>query len=118
MRRDKGKCDIFLEMEHRLRKEEMEEQFNKEAKEGWRCAADAARITDERVSGEDRKHTSRGVFDGSRQQSVSSCESRTRGKWFDSWYRRKNCPGMGECQRRFVCFLGVFPALRRLDHEE
>ena len=40
----------------------MEEQFNREAKEGWRFAADAARITDERASSEDRKHTSGGVF--------------------------------------------------------
>ena len=39
----------------------MEEQFNKEATEGWRFAADAARITDERASDEDRKHTSGGV---------------------------------------------------------
>ena len=34
MRRYKGKCDIFFGIEHRLRKVEMEEQFNKEAKEG------------------------------------------------------------------------------------
>ena len=40
----------------------MEEQFNKEAREGWRCAADAATITDERAGSEDRKHTSGGVF--------------------------------------------------------
>ena len=40
----------------------MEEQFNKEAKEGWRFAADAARITDERAGIEDQKHTSGGVF--------------------------------------------------------
>ena len=40
----------------------MEEQFNREAKEGWRFAADAARITDERASSEDRTHTSGGVF--------------------------------------------------------
>ena len=40
----------------------MEEQFNKEAKEGWRFAADAARITHERASSEDRKQTSGGVF--------------------------------------------------------
>ena len=45
-----------------MRKEEMEEQFNKEAKQGWRIAADAARITDERAGSEDRKHTSGGVF--------------------------------------------------------
>ena len=40
----------------------MEEQFNKEPKEGWRFAADAARITDERASSEDRTHSSAGVF--------------------------------------------------------
>ena len=58
----KGKCDIFFGIEHRLNKEEMEEQFTREAKEGWRCAADAARLTDERASSEDKKHTSGGVF--------------------------------------------------------
>ena len=46
----KGKCDIFFGIEHRLRKEDMVEHFNREAKEGWRLAAVAARITDERVS--------------------------------------------------------------------
>ena len=40
----------------------MEEQFNKEAKEGWRFTADAARIMDERAGSEDQKHTSGGVF--------------------------------------------------------
>ena len=40
----------------------MEEQFNKEAKQGWSFAADRARITDETASSEDRKHTSGGVF--------------------------------------------------------
>ena len=62
MRRYRGKCDIFFGIEHRLRKEEMEEQFNKEAKEGWRFPADAARITDERAGIGDQKHTSGGVF--------------------------------------------------------
>ena len=56
--------DIFCGIEHRLRKEEMEEQFNKEAKEGWRFAASAARITEENAGDEDRKHTSGGVFVG------------------------------------------------------
>ena len=36
MRRDKGKCDIFFGIEHRLREGEMQEQFSKEGKEGWR----------------------------------------------------------------------------------
>ena len=44
IRKYKGTFDIFFRIEHRLRKEEMEEQFNKEAKEGWRFAADAERI--------------------------------------------------------------------------
>ena len=40
----------------------MEEQFNREAWEGWRFAADAARITNENAGTEDCKHTSEGVF--------------------------------------------------------
>ena len=40
----------------------LEEQFNREAKEGWRFAANATRITYERAGSEDRKHTSGGVF--------------------------------------------------------
>ena len=48
-------CAIFFGIEHRLRKEEMEEQFNKEVKERWRFAADAARKTDETAGSEDRK---------------------------------------------------------------
>ena len=47
MRKYKGK--------HRLRKEEMEEQLNKKAKEGWRFALGEARITDEPAGSEDRK---------------------------------------------------------------
>ena len=62
MRRNNKTCGIFFGIEHRLRKEEMVEHFKREAKEGWRFAADAARITDERESSEDRKHTSGGVF--------------------------------------------------------
>ena len=69
VRRFQGKSDVFIGMEHRLRKEEMEEQFNKEAKEGWRFAAD------ERA---DRKHIRRN-FCGNRQQPGSSCGSSRRG---------------------------------------
>ena len=35
IRRYNGTFDVFFGKEHRLRKEEMEEQFNREAKEGW-----------------------------------------------------------------------------------
>ena len=40
-----------------MRKEEIEEKLNREAKEGRRFAADVARITDERAGSKDRKHT-------------------------------------------------------------
>ena len=46
----------------RTRREAVEEEFNKESKQGLRFAADAARITDEKASSEDRKHTSGGVL--------------------------------------------------------
>ena len=42
--------------------EEMEEQFNREAKEGCCFAAAVTRITDERAGSEDQKHTLGGVF--------------------------------------------------------
>ena len=62
MRRYEGIFDLFFVLEHRMRREEMEEQFNKESKQGWRFAAEATRITDESAGSEDRKHTSGGVF--------------------------------------------------------
>ena len=40
----------------------MEEQLNKEAKEGWRFAASAARNSEETGGDEDHKHTSGGVL--------------------------------------------------------
>ena len=38
MRRYKGRCDIFFGSEHRLREEDMEELFNKEAKVCSECS--------------------------------------------------------------------------------
>ena len=58
----RGTFDIFFGVVHRMKNEEMEKQFNKEATQGWSFAAGAARITDNNVSSEDRKHTSGGVF--------------------------------------------------------
>ena len=49
----------FFGVEHRMKKEDMEEQFNQETKKGWRFATDAARLTDDNASSEDGKHTSR-----------------------------------------------------------
>ena len=38
--------------------------------------------------------------------------------FFDCSNEWKNYPGMGDCQRRLACFLGVLLVLRRLDPEE
>ena len=119
MRRYKGKCDIFFGIEHRLREEEMEEQFNEEAKEGWRFAANAARITDETTGSEDRKRTSGGVFVavnsnlgavvGAEEGAIESIPGNE---------GRINCPSVGESQRRIAYLHGVLLALRRMDSEE
>ena len=49
----------------------MEEQFNREATEGLRFAADPARLTDKTAGSEDIRRS----FCGSRQQPGSSCGS-------------------------------------------
>ena len=106
MRRYKGKRDNFFGLLHRLRKEEMEEQFDKEAKDGWRFAADAARITDEMASSEDRKHTSGGVCVAveSNLGAVVGAEEGTFG----------SIPGNeGRIAQGIACLLGVLLALRR-----
>ena len=61
MERYMGLNVIFFGIEHRQKREEMEEKFNEEAKQGWRFAADAAIFTDENAGSEDCKHTSGGV---------------------------------------------------------
>ena len=67
--------DIFFGAEHRMRKEEMEEQFNEKAKQGWRFAADAARDCKQAVR---IANTRREEFCGSRQQFGSSYWQRRR----------------------------------------
>ena len=62
MEKYKGTSDIFLAIEHNMRKEEMEDQFNKAVTQGWRFTADAAKITSDNASREDCKHTSGGVL--------------------------------------------------------
>ena len=100
IRRYKGTFDAFFGIEHRLRKEEMKEQFNREAKEGWRFAASAARITEEMAGDEDRKHTSGGVWvaNDSNLGAVVGAEKGT----FES------IPGLGERERRSAYLLSHF----------
>ena len=104
---------MTFKISHKLRKEEMEEQFNREAKEGWRFAADAAKITDERASSEDRKLMSGGVF-----VAVDSNLGAVVGAGEGATERRKNRPSMGERARRYAGLFRVFLALRMLDAEE
>ena len=78
----KGTFDIFFGIEHKMRKEETWEQFNKEAMQGWRFAADGARITDEKACSENRKHTSGGVFvaiDSNRRAVIGKEQEQSRG---------------------------------------
>ena len=77
MKRYKGTFDIFLGIGHRMRKEELEDQFKKETKQGWRLA-DASRIGDENASSEDCNHTSRGVFVAIVSNLGGSCWQRRR----------------------------------------
>ena len=94
MRRYKGTFDVFFGMEHRLRKEEMEEQFNREGKEGWRFAADAATITRARASSEDRTHTSGGFL----WQSTATWEQlreQKKGRWSRSQEMKEELPKHG-----------------------
>ena len=61
MERCKSTYDIIFGIERRLRREDMEDKFNKKAKQGWRFAADAPVQTNESAGSVDCKHTSGGV---------------------------------------------------------
>ena len=72
-------------------------QQRTETIQGWRIAADAARITDENTSSENCKHTEPlGPPLGT----------------------RKNRPSTGKCQRRYVGFSRVLLAFSFMDSEE
>ena len=88
----------------------MEEHFNSEAKEGWKFAADAARITDERANSEDRTRTFGGVFVAidSNLGAVVGAEEGA----IESITGRKNCPSMGERERRIANLLRLPMAFR------
>ena len=116
MRRCKGTFDIFFGVEHRLRKDEMEEQLNKDAKEGWRFAADAARITDSRQR-RSKAHIRRS-FCGSRKQSGSSSWRERRSSYVHPRKRRKHCPGMGECAWRDANVRSILLAHGGMDPQE
>ena len=92
--------------------------FKREAKEGWRLAAGAARVTDERASSDDRKHTLGGVFVAvdsnlgtvvGEEEVCSDISPRQRG-----W----NHPGLGNCARVYAGIFGILLVLRRMDPEE
>ena len=91
----------------------MEEQFNREAKEGLRFAADAARITEERAGSE--------VLSTRRMESL--LQSKVTWEQFsekekDPRQRGMNHPSTGKCARIFASFFGVLLALGSLDPEE
>ena len=90
----------------------MEEEFNKEPKEGWKFAADAARITDER-------RTSGRVFSSAVDSNLGAVVGAEEGAFV-------SIPGNeGRIAQAWMNvrgglrgFLGVLLALRRLDPKE
>ena len=118
MRRFKGKCDIFFGIEHRLRKEEMEEQFNKEAKEGWRVCSKVQRETlRKRQAVRIAKHTPGGVLVaidsnlgavvGKEEGAIESFPG-SEGRIAQAWVN----------VRGVLRIFGVFLAFRRMDAEK
>ena len=95
----------------------MEDQFTQKAKQGWRFAADAAIITDENASSEDRKNTSVGVF-----VVVNSNSGAVVGKEEGAVASIPGNEGRiaqaGVNVRRHACSLRILLALGRLDPEE
>ena len=100
----KGTFDFFFGTEHRLRKEEVEEQFNKKPRmDGafkWTRLGSQMRM---QTVNEDLKHTSGGVFvavDSNLGAVVGA--KRTSGR-LNPRQGRKNGPSMGKCARRSGC---------------
>ena len=80
---------------NRAQTEEVEEQFNKEAKKGWRFVVGAARIAQETTGSEDCKHTSGGVFVAIDNNPGSSCRSRKNGRLSRSQEMMEESPKRG-----------------------
>ena len=94
-----GAFDIFFGIEHRMRRVEVEEHFNKEAEQGWRLAADAAdhrrKLRAARTASTRRKESllqSTAIWERSLAQKKGAGT-------FDPREGRKTSPSMGECQR-------------------
>ena len=95
----------------------MEEQFNKEAKQGWIFTADASRITDKNASSEDHNHTSGGVFvavDSKLAQSLAkkkeqSCRSQE---------MKDNRPNMGVSAERYASLFKYTSGTHKDGHRE
>ena len=118
MRRYKGTFDIFFGIEHRLRKEKMEEQFNKDAKEGWRSAASAARIAEETAGDEDRKHTSGGVVVAIDSNPGAVVRAEEGAIESIPGNEGRNAQALGERKRRIAYLRGVLLAFGRMDVEK
>ena len=90
----------------------MEEQFKREAKEGWRFAASAARITEEMAGDEDRKHTSGRVFVAvdSNLGAVVGAEEGA----LESIPGNEGRIAQGERKRRTACLLSLLLAFRAM----
>ena len=96
------------------RREETEEKFNKEAKQGWRTSADAVRITGENAGNAEGKHTS-GRSLGVKRQWLCVVDKRQGAVVSIPGNEGRIARRMGERQRRYADFCSVFLAFRRMD---
>ena len=93
--------DVFIGIEHGMKSEEAEQQFNKLAKSSLKKAVDDTRDTEGSTGQADMKHTSGGVciaidrwslvVGGQQREGISGNGSRQ---------RRKNCTSMAQCQKK------------------
>ena len=82
----------------------MEEQFNREAKEGWSFAADAVRIIDERAGNEDRKHMLERVFVAVDSNLGSSCGDQKKERLIRSQVTKEESPKHGSMSQEVCVF--------------
>ena len=116
MRWYKGTSNIFLKIEHRTRKEELEKQFNKQTKQESRFATYAATITDENASSEDCNHPSRVVFVAINRDLRAVVDKEEGAVTSLLGKRMENRPSVGDCQRRYAglcCFFCLRQDVRR-----
>ena len=117
MSRYKGTFDIFFGIEHKMRKEEMEEQFNDRSQIRTEDLQPTQQESSMKMpSSEDRKHTSGGVFCYSGQllwEQLLAKKKKEQLSQFEA--TREELPkAWSTCARRCACFLSITSGTRKV----